>query len=76
MSRAILADFRSYSFSYADICHNVYTIGEGLPVMVLHEFPGLGRPVVDFGRRLVNAGFQVHLPHLFGTIGKRQAYKN
>jgi dienelactone hydrolase len=76
MSRAILADFRSYTFSYADMSHNVYTIGDALPIMVLHELPGLGRSVVDFGRRLLKAGFQVHLPHLFGTIGKRQAYKN
>jgi dienelactone hydrolase len=46
------------------------------PVIVLHELPGLGRPVVDFAHRLVEAGFQVHVPHLFGIVGKRQPRKN
>jgi dienelactone hydrolase len=38
--------------------------------------PGLGRSIVRFARRLELRGFQVHLPHLFGEIGKRQACKN
>lgn len=76
MSQTLLDGFKRYPFLHEGLCHDVYSIGKGPPVIVLHELPGLGRAVVDFARRLVENGFQVHLPHLFGTVGKRQALKN
>jgi hypothetical protein len=71
-----LYGFRSYLFSFIDMSHDVYAIGDGPPIIVLHELPGLGRSVVNFALRLSGAGFQIHLPHLFGSLGKREGYKN
>lgn len=76
MIDGLLKDFDAYDFEHAGIAHEVYAIGKGPPILVMHELPGFGPPVVNFARRLAEAGFQVHLPHLFGTLGKREAYKN
>ena len=76
MSKALLDGFKHYNFPHAEMSHEVYSGGDGLPVIVLHELPGLGRAVVAFAHRLMEAGFQVHLPHLFGMVGKRQPLKN
>ena len=48
-----------------------YSIGEGPPVMVLHEVYGLSPSDLSFCRRLSNAGFKVYAPLLFGTPGKK-----
>ncbi len=48
----------------------VWRGGSGPAVVVIHEVPGLHPGVVDFGRRLVAAGFTVYLPSLFGTPGE------
>ena len=47
----------------------VWRGGSGPGVIVVHEIPGLHPGVVDFGRRLVAAGFTAWLPSLFGTPG-------
>jgi dienelactone hydrolase len=38
-------------------------------VIVIHEMPGLHPGVTAFGQRLVDAGFTVYLPSLFGRPG-------
>ncbi|EWT04836.1 dienelactone hydrolase, partial [Intrasporangium chromatireducens Q5-1] len=48
---------------------DVYWRGEGPGVVVIHESPGLTPEVVAFGDDLVDAGFSVALPHLFGSAG-------
>jgi dienelactone hydrolase len=48
----------------------VWRGGAGPAVIVIHEIPGLHPGVVDFGRRLVAAGFTAWLPSLFGTPGR------
>jgi dienelactone hydrolase len=48
----------------------VWRGGRGPAVIVIHEMPGLHPGVVDFGRRLVAAGFTAWLPSLFGTPGR------
>ncbi len=48
----------------------VYAAGEGPAVIVIHEMPGLHPGVIDFGRRVVDRGFHVRMPSLFGTPGK------
>ncbi len=48
---------------------DVYRRGEGPGVVVIHESPGLTPEVVAFGDDLVEAGFTVVLPHLFGSAG-------
>jgi len=37
---------------------------------VVHEIPGLHPGVIDFGRRLIDAGYTAYLPSLFGRAGK------
>jgi dienelactone hydrolase len=48
---------------------DVWRGGTGPGVIVIHEMPGLHPGVVGFARRLVDAGFTVYLPSLFGTPG-------
>lgn len=48
----------------------VYRKGEGPGVIVIHEMPGLTQGVITFGQELVDAGYTVVLPHLFGRAGE------
>ena len=48
----------------------VYAAGTGPAVIVIHEVPGLHPGVIDFGRRVVDRGFHVRMPSLFGTPGR------
>jgi len=48
----------------------VYAAGTGPAVIVIHEVPGLHPGVLDFARRLVDRGYSVRLPSLFGTPGR------
>ncbi|OLB79294.1 MAG: dienelactone hydrolase [Actinobacteria bacterium 13_2_20CM_2_71_6] len=53
---------------------DVWRGGTGPAVIVIHEMPGLHPGVVDFARRLVEAGFTAYLPSLFGTPGRPFSY--
>lgn len=50
--------------------HEVFRAGSGPAVVVVHELPGIHPGVVEFGRRLVDAGYTVYLPSLFGRPGQ------
>ena len=57
--------------SYADtLSHDIYRRGAGAPVVLLQELPGIGQETLHLADELVNAGFEVVMPHLFGPIGK------
>jgi dienelactone hydrolase len=43
-----------------------YRKGTGPGVVVIHELPGITPAVIDFAEDVVDAGFTVVLPHLFG----------
>ncbi len=49
--------------------HPTYRRGSGPGVVVVHEIPGLTPAVIGFGEELVEAGYTVVMPHLFGTPG-------
>jgi dienelactone hydrolase len=53
--------------------HPTYRKGNGPGVIVIHEIPGITPDVVAFGEEVVDAGFTVVLPHLFGRTGERLA---
>ncbi|MEK8049691.1 dienelactone hydrolase family protein [Ideonella sp. DXS22W] len=53
-------------FEAAGLRHTVFSRGQGRPVLLMHELPGMDGPNVAFADRLVAAGFAVHLPWLFG----------
>jgi dienelactone hydrolase len=67
---APLAGFDQSSFEHDAMTHEVYRGGSGPAVVVIHEMPGLHRGVIGFGRRLIDHGFTVYLPSLFGTPGR------
>jgi len=46
--------------------HPTYRKGSGPGVIVIHEIPGLTPSVIGFGEELVEAGYTVVMPHLFG----------
>ncbi len=57
-------------FTHGAIRHRVFWTGDGSPVLVLHELPGLSPAALRFGRRLAARGFRVYLPLLFGEPGQ------
>lgn len=54
----------------APTTHPVWRKGSGPGVIVIHEMPGLTNGVIGFGEELVEAGYTVLLPHLFGPVGR------
>lgn len=50
--------------------HDVYTRGEGSPIVVIQELPGIGPETLRLADRLIEAGHTVVLPHLFGPLGR------
>ena len=44
----------------------IYRKGTGPGVIVIHELPGLTPAVIAFGEEVVDAGYTVVMPHLFG----------
>ena len=65
-----LDGFAAGEFTHDDVTYPVYSAGTGPGVIVIHEVPGLHPGVIDFGRRVIDRGFHVRMPSLFGTPGK------
>jgi len=63
-------DLEREEATYDGATRAVYRGGSGPAVIVIHEVPGLYPEVVAFGRRLIDEGFTVYMPSLFGTPGK------
>ena len=61
--------FEKTTFTYGGRTHDVYRAGSGPAVIVIHEMPGLHPGVTEFGQRLVDVGYTVYLPSLFGRAG-------
>lgn len=57
------------SFSYHGATRDVYRMGEGPPVIVLCEFPGITPQTVELCGRIAKQGYEVVLPQLFGVPG-------
>jgi dienelactone hydrolase len=64
------AEFESEAFTHAGRTHDVFRAGSGPGVVVIHEVPGLHPGVVEFARRLIQVGYTVYLPSLFGRPGE------
>jgi dienelactone hydrolase len=54
----------------AGITHPTFRRGEGPGVVVVHEVPGITPLVTRFADDVVDAGFTVVMPSLFGTPGR------
>ncbi len=64
-----LRDFTTFAFSHAGRERLVYRKGGGPAVIVMHEVPGISAEVARFARKVVDAGFTVFMPRLFGPVG-------
>ena len=60
------SQFRSTS----NVTHDIYSIGSGPAVIVIHEMPGITPLVAGFGRKVATRGMTAVLPDLIGTPGK------
>jgi dienelactone hydrolase len=67
----VLEDFQKGSFrSSTAHRHDVYRLGTGPAVIIVHEIPGITPLVAAFARRVARSGLTAVLPDLFGTPGK------
>jgi dienelactone hydrolase len=56
-------------FTAEGVTHPTYRRGDGPGVIIVHEMPGMTPEVIAFADEVVDAGFAVVLPNLFGTAG-------
>jgi dienelactone hydrolase len=65
-----LSEFTESTFTHDGLDRRVFRAGTGPAVIVIHEVPGITPEVAAFARRVVDRGFSVRMPSLFGTPGK------
>lgn len=65
-----LDGFTKTTFTHNGETKTVYRAGSGPGVVVMSEMPGITPNVIAFAQRVVDAGFTVAMPQLFGTPGK------
>lgn len=65
-----LAGFERFDFDDGRWSREVYRIGAGPAVIVIHEVPGLHPGVLAFARDLAEAGLTAYCPSLFGKPAK------
>jgi dienelactone hydrolase len=65
-----LPGFEQSTFAYGGRTHDVYRAGSGPAVVVIHELPGIHPGTIEFAQRLVQLGYTVYLPSLFGKAGE------
>lgn len=70
MTTELLGGFETFDFRQGVWTRPVFRRGGGPAVIVIHEIPGLHPLVIRFAKRLVDAGFTVYLPSLFGEPGR------
>jgi dienelactone hydrolase len=72
--------YKQYNFSAVagshSIQHEVYHRGDGPPIVLIQELPGIGPETLRLADKFIDAGFSVYLPHLFGPIGKTSMVGN
>jgi dienelactone hydrolase len=56
-------------FTADGVTHDTYRQGTGPGVIVIHEIPSMSPECIAFGQEVVDAGFTVVMPHLFGAAG-------
>ncbi len=64
---SLLESWAAGEHSFAGVTFPTYRKGGGPGVIVIHEVPGLTPAVIGFGEEVVQAGFTVAMPSLFGT---------
>ncbi len=64
-------DWTQGSHTHDGVSHPTYRQGTGPGVIVIHEIPGITPEVATFGQEVVDAGYTVVMPSLFGTDGEK-----
>jgi dienelactone hydrolase len=67
---ADLTGWTAAPFTGAGLTHDVYQKGEGPGVILIPEIPGIHPGVLALGNHLVDNGFTVAMPSLFGDPGR------
>ena len=65
-----LAGFTETDFTHDGVTKTVFRAGTGPGIVVISEIPGITPNVAGFARRLVDAGFTVAMPSVFGEPGR------
>lgn len=65
----LLDTWTAGSHAFDGVTHPTYRKGSGPGVIIIHEIPGPTPSVIGFAEEVVDAGFTVVMPHLFGTPG-------
>jgi dienelactone hydrolase len=67
---ADLSGWSASPFSGGDYTHDVYRKGAGPGVVLIPELPGIHPGVLGLGNHLVDNGFTVAIPSLYGVAGR------
>jgi dienelactone hydrolase len=67
----VLDGWTSAEFTADGTSRPIYRRGTGPGVIVIHELPGITPEVITFAEEVVDAGFTVVMPNLFGTLVHR-----
>src|ERR1700736_810405 len=67
---ADLTGWSAEPFTGGGYTHDVYRRGEGPGVVLIPEIPGIHPGVLWLGNHLVDNGFTVAMPSLFGEAGR------
>jgi dienelactone hydrolase len=70
MAQPDLDGFTTTEFTHNGETRTVYRAGSGPGVIVMSEMPGITPNVAAFAQRVVDAGFTVAMPQMFGEPGK------
>jgi dienelactone hydrolase len=62
--------FTETEFTHNGATRTVYRAGRGPGIVVMSEMPGITPNVAAFAQRLVDAGFTVAMPQMFGEPGR------
>ena len=73
-----LERFEQFSFASDGVAHPVYYAGDhrAPALLLLPEIAGFSPGLHLFAERLIEAGFRVYMPWLFGSFGKRTPLRN
>ncbi len=71
---ADLEEWTRGAFTADGVTHPTFRRGSGPGVIVVHELPGMTPEVIAFADEVVEAGFAVVLPNLFGTPGAPMSF--
>lgn len=68
-----LANWRREPFTGAGATHDCYELGSGPGVVLVPEIPGVTPAVLGLAEHLVDSGFTVVVPSLFGEPGRAES---